>query len=322
MTGPDRRPPGAAPPGPTARAAAPTLADAIAAAAARLGAAGVPDARTDVRLLAGQALGLDRAGVLAARDRPLTASERDRIDVLVARRAAREPVSRILGRREFWSLDFALSPATLDPRPDSETVVAAALGLVPDRRAPLRLLDLGTGTGCLLLALLSELPAAWGLGIDRAEAAVRTARDNARRLGLADRAAFLVGDWAAALHASGGETGGGFDLIVANPPYVTADEIDQLAPEVARFDPPAALDGGADGLAAYRALAGAVPGLLAPEGAVVLEVGDGQAAAVTSVMAAAGLRAAAPCRDLGGKLRCVILRSIRQKSVGIPPGCR
>lgn len=251
------------------------------------------------------ALGLDRSGLLIARDRLLTAAERTALDGLIARRCAREPVSRIVGRREFWSMDFVLSPATLDPRPDSETVVEAALASIGDRRAPLLLADLGTGTGCLLLALLSELPAARGVGVDRSALAADTARANATRLGLAERAGFVVGDWSAAL-------AGGFDLVVSNPPYLATAEMADLAPEVGRFDPALALDGGGDGLAAYRAIAADLDRLLAPGGRVVLEVGQGQAPAVSALLDGAGLSGIAVRPDLAGIERAVC----GQKKIG------
>ena len=276
----------------------PTLTEAVTGLARRLGAAGVDDAAGDARLLATHALGIDRIGLHVDRDRRLTAAELAELERLGRRRATREPVSRILGHREFWSLEFALSPATLDPRPDSETLVQAALDRVEDRDRALTVLDLGTGSGCLLIALLAELPNARGIGIDVSVDAAATARRNAARLGVADRAGFLVGDWAAALGAS-------FDLVVSNPPYIAEPEVAGLAPEVARFDPHAALIAGPDGLQAYRALAPALPALLNPDGWAVLEVGAGQASAVASLLAEAGLADLAAIRDLGGVKRCI-----------------
>jgi release factor glutamine methyltransferase len=284
--------------------------------AARLAAAGVPDAAADARILAQAAFGLDRAGLLAARDSRPDAAAIERYGALTARRAAREPVSRILGRREFWSLDFALSPATLDPRPDSETLVEAALAGLPDRQEGLLILDLGTGSGCLLLALLSALPAARGLGIDRSVEALATARENARRLGLAGRAAFAATDWAAGL-------AGRFDLVVANPPYVTAAEMAALAPEVAGFDPHAALDGGADGLDAYRAIAPALPGLLGESGRALLEIAPDQWVAVSGLLEGSGLRPAIVHFDLAGRARCLETRRCSaKKEVGFAFECR
>jgi release factor glutamine methyltransferase len=285
-------------------------------AAARLAAAGVPDPAADARVLAQAAFGLDRAALLAARDDEPDAAALGRFEALTERRAAREPVSRILGRREFWSLDFALSPAVLDPRADSETLVEAALSGLPNRTAAWRILDLGTGSGCLLLALLSELPQAWGLGVDRSTAALTAARENARRLGLAGRTCFAATDWAAGL-------AGRFDLVVANPPYVATPDIAALAPEVAGFDPPAALDGGADGLEAYRAVAPALPALLSDGGRALLEIGADQADGVAALLQACGAGPVRRHRDLAGRVRCLETpRCGAKKDVGFMSECR
>ena len=290
-------------PGPAGRSAASARADtvggAVAATARRLAEAGVPNARCDARLLVQHVLGLDRSDLLTAHDRALPAGLRARLRRAIDRRVAREPVSRIVGVREFWSLDFALSPAVLDPRPDSEAAVEAALSCVADRAAPVRVLDLGTGSGCLLLALLHELPAAWGVGVDIDPRTVAVARDNAGRLGLAGRATFLCGDWTTALT-------GCFDLVVANPPYVRDEELSGLEPEVAIYDPPIALDGGADGLTAYRRLLAGFGAVLPVGGRVVLEVGAGQAGAVGDLLHAHGLVERGRGRDLSGIERCVI----------------
>jgi release factor glutamine methyltransferase len=201
-----------------------TLAATIAAATHRLAAAGIDSPRLDARLLIGHVLGLDQTAIIVAPDRPVTPPEQRRIARAIARRAARLPVSRIIGKREFWSLEFRVTPATLDPRPDSETLVESVLATLPDRARPRQILDLGTGTGCLLLALLHELEGARGLGIDIAPGAVRTARRNAASLGLAERARFAVGDWEAAL-------GRRFDLVVSNPPYLAEPELAGLEPD-------------------------------------------------------------------------------------------
>lgn len=284
-----------------------TLAEAVAAAAARLAAAGVDDARRDARLLACRLLGAGPELLLARPERPLSAAEAARLDEWVARRAAREPVSRILGAREFWSLTFGLNAATLDPRPDSETLVAAVLEALPDRAAPLTLLDLGTGTGCLLLALLSELPRASGCGIDISAAAVAQAAANATRLGLAARAGFLRHSWEAGLDLPGGP----WDVVVSNPPYIASGDIAGLAREVAGYDPPAALDGGPDGLAAYRALIPAAAGALRAGGLIALEIGLGQAASVEGLLAQAELRPQRRVCDLAGVDRCLIATKAR-----------
>ncbi len=228
---------------------------------------------------------------------------------------AGEPLSRIFERREFWGLEFSLSADTLDPRPESETVIEAVLRREPARSAPRRLLDLGTGTGCLLLALLAEYPAANGVGVDIAEGAVRTAARNAVYLGLADRARFFVGDWATAVS-------GKFDAILANPPYIASDALALLPREVACHDPWRALDGGADGLRSHQAIAEAAPSLLSPHGILATEIGAGQADAVVTIMRDNGLVVDSVEKDLAGIARCVIARPAPhgrrgQKKVGM-----
>jgi len=279
--------------------AAGTIGDAITAAAARLAACGIAEPRREARLILGLALDIDPAGLLAWPERSLDEVARARFDALVARRAGHEPISRLRGTREFWSLDFELSGDTLDPRPDSETLIEAALDLLPDRSAPLRVLDFGTGTGCLLLALLSELPNATGVGVDLLPGAVETARRNAVRLALGHRARFRQGDWDR-------EIAGPVDVILANPPYIPSQEISSLAPEVAAFEPAAALDGGADGLDAYRLLAPAAGRLLGPGGIACFELGFGQSGAVMALLAKSGLTTKAIRRDLSGIERCLV----------------
>ena len=229
-------------------------------------------------------------------------SRRGSVEALLKRREDGEPFSRLRGKREFWSLDFALSPATLDPRPDSETLIAAALDDIPDRAAPLFIVDYGTGTGCLLLALLSELPQASGLGIDIQPGAVATASANAAALGLADRAEFRLGGWDAAIERPA-------DVILSNPPYIPSSAIPGLPPDVARFDPLLALDGGSDGLDAYRALGAAIRGLLTPTGRAYIEIGAGQGAQVSRIFAESGLQIADLRADLAGTERCVVATS-------------
>jgi len=267
----------------------------------RLAAAGVDDPAFDARVLLAECVGLAPAAVSLHGADTLSAAAAERFAALIDRRAAREPVSHLLGRRGFWTLDLEVTAATLDPRPDSETVVEAVLAAIPERAAPLRVVDFGTGSGCLLLAVLSEYSWARGLGIDRSDAALAVAQRNAERSGLAQRARFALGDWGTGLD-------GPFDLIVTNPPYIPAAEIDTLAPEVACFEPRGALDGGPDGLACYRALAPDLARLLAPGGLAVLEIGAGQAAAVESILAAAGLTPDGRRRDLGGIERCLLAR--------------
>ncbi len=276
-----------------------TTGAAVADATARLAAAGIVEARREARLILALALRVDPAALLGYPEHPVDAEAQARFDHLMARRLKHEPISRLRGSREFWSLDFALSPETLDPRPDSETLIEAALAHLPDRQAPLRVLDFGTGTGCLVLALLHELPQATGLGIDILPRAVETARRNAADLGLGARAAFRVGDWD---HGIDGEA----DVIIANPPYIASDEIASLAPEVATFEPREALDGGPDGLYAFRILAPAIERLLAPRGVACIELGVGQAASVTALVDRSGLTINEIRRDLSGVERCLV----------------
>jgi release factor glutamine methyltransferase len=230
----------------------------------------------------------------------LPAAALGRLEGFSARRLAGVPVWRILGEREFWGLPFSLSPATLEPRPDSETLVEAALTALAGRREEeLSLLDLGTGTGCLLLALISELPKARGLGIDLSGEACTTAAGNAARNGLGGRATFRQGDWTQGL-------AGRFDLIVSNPPYIPSGEIAGLAAEVREHDPLLALDGGADGLEPYRLFAACLPALIAPGGILVLEIGAGQGPDVVALMRAGGLEFRMSRNDLGGHERALI----------------
>ncbi len=255
----------------------------------------------DARLIVGHVLGLDHAGLMRESERPLRPRTLAGIDALAARRLAGEPVARILGVKEFWGLAFAVTPAVLVPRPETETVVETALArldAVDARERPLRIVDLGTGSGAILVALLHELPQAFGIGTDCSVTAIETARENARRVGVAPRAAFVACDFGAAL-------AGGFDLVVANPPYIATAEIAALPREVRDFDPMAALDGGADGLAAYRTIAADARRLLAPGGFLVLEVGAGQSDAVSALAGAAGLTAIAATADLAGIPRVV-----------------
>jgi release factor glutamine methyltransferase len=251
--------------------------------AARLQSAGIDSAELDARLLAGAALKLDLTGLITAGGRKLTADESNRLECFVARRLSGEPVARILGQKEFWGLPLKLSAATLVPRPDTETVVELALEIVramPPRE--LRIADLGTGTGAILLALLHELPNAVGVGTDISLEALQTARGNALDLGLASRAAFVACDYATALVPA-------FDLIVSNPPYIRSSEIADLAAEVRDHDPRAALDGGADGLDGYRTLIPQAARLLAAGGALVVESGKDQSGPIAALVAAAGL---------------------------------
>ena len=266
----------------------------------------IDSAELDARILVGAVLGLDLTGLIAAAGRLLTSDESKRLADFARRRAGGEPVARILGRREFWGLSLKLSSATLVPRPDTETVVELALEMLradphPDRG--LRIADIGTGSGAILLALLSELPDASGIGTDISEDALQTAHGNATDLGLADRATFIICDYAAALSEP-------FDLIVSNPPYIRSAEIAGLAKEVRDHDPVAALDGGTDGLDAYRVLVPQAAKLLAPGGVLIVEIGQGQSGPVEALMKAAGLTLQRAKADLAGIPRAVAGRKL------------
>jgi release factor glutamine methyltransferase len=264
---------------------------------------GLATPELDARILVAHALGLDHAALAVQSGRVLTADETAAIASSAARRLAHEPVARILGVKEFWGLSFKLDAATLVPRPETETVVEAALEAIGPERAgaALKIADLGVGSGALLLALLSELPGARGIGTDVSAAALACARANAVALGVAERAAFTACDFAAAL-------AGPLDLIVSNPPYVAREAIASLPPEVRDFDPRRALDGGPDGLDAYRAIATMARPLLAPDGILVIELGLGQLAAVERLLASAGLAAERAKPDLSGIPRALVAR--------------
>jgi release factor glutamine methyltransferase len=294
------------PEAPAAQGLGETLGDAVRAAQRSLAAAGVEDAGRDARLLAAAAAGVDTADIIARPERALPADEHDRLQSMVARRCAREPVSRILGVREFYGRPFSLSPATLDPRPDSETLIGAALDIAARegwRERPIRILDIGTGSGCLLLTLLTELPLATGVGADISEAALQTAAENAGSLGLAARVSFAQADLLDGIE-------GPFDLVVSNPPYIPSGDIAGLAAEVRRYDPRVALDGGEDGLDFYRRITAGLTRVRA--GCVIFEVGAGQAEDVALLLEQAFVktRQAQLSRhaDLGGHTRCVAFR--------------
>lgn len=278
----------------------PTYSEVLAQAGARLAAAGIDTPQLDARYLLEAASGLSHAGLRLAGPDAMPSEQVAQYELLIDRRTRREPVGRILGRREFWSLSFALSPDTLEPRPDSETLIEAALAHITNRQAPLRLLDLGTGTGCLLAALLYELPKAQGVGVDLSAGAVATATANLSALGLAARAQVVQGNWGEGLS-------GPFDLVISNPPYIAQAEKPDLAAEVLGFDPPLALFAQEQGLAAYRAILADLPRLLTPKGIAVLELGQGQAGSVRALALAQGLSVLELRRDLGGIERALIL---------------
>jgi release factor glutamine methyltransferase len=274
-------------------------------AVARLQAAGVKTPEIDARILLRLAFGFDEAALVSASQMPIPEERKARFDRLMERRMAGEPVARIKGRKEFWSHSFRLGADTLVPRPETETLVEAALEIFPKFDAKLRVLDLGTGSGILLGAISLERENATGVGIDRSEAALQIARENLNGLGVGDRVRFVCGDWAAAIDTALGQK---FDLVVANPPYIESKEIAALAREVREHDPHLALDGGADGFDCYRQIIAELPHLLSDDGAAGLELGIGQEAGVANLAGAKGLVVAGPARrDLAGIPRALIL---------------
>lgn len=277
-----------------------TLAAVLAQGIARLKAAQIDQPQLDARLLLQAACNLTRSDLLLREQAPIEVDQLLIFESLINRRCAREPVARILGEREFWGLPFKLSAATLEPRPDSETLIEAVLAARPDRSAAYRILDLGTGTGCLLCALLHEYPQAQGCAVDLSPQAVQTAAANLTALQLASRAQVLVGSWFAPVQSV-------FDIIISNPPYLREVELQEVAPEVARFDPTLALTAGVDGLEAYRAIIAAAPAYLVAGGLLVLELGRGQGPAVSQLAQAAGLVVKEIREDLGGIGRALVL---------------
>lgn len=285
-----------------------TVGAVLAAATERLKQADVAETpRLDAILLLSQVSGLTADRLRIAPETQLTQNIAAAFEVLLKRRLAREPVSKIVGVREFWSLEFRTGRDVLDPRPDSETLVAGVLAALPDRTARLRLVDFGTGSGCLLLSLLHELPNASGIGVDISPEALAVARENAQRLGLAARAQFRCASWGSGLDET-------FDILISNPPYIESSVVPTLEPEVVQYDPLLALDGGADGLDAYRAVIPHMARLAVPNALAALEVGMGQDVAVGRLLGHAGFGPITVLPDLGGIGRVVTGR----KSVQIP----
>ena len=288
-------------------------ADILCGIAGRLADAGVESARLDSRLLLAEALGRADAVLPHERLERMDGESGARLERLVTRRARGEPVSRIRGWRDFWSVRLGLNDDTLDPRPDSETLVDAVMEWTEGRRdAAHRVLDLGTGSGALLIACLCELGNARGLGIDVSPGAVSMASQNASRNGVGERCAFEVASFGEM--AARGE--GAFDVIVCNPPYVPTGEIDGLAREVAGHDPRRALDGGADGMGCWREVLPAIAGNLAPGGRAMVEIGAGQEDGVAALARAAGLELAASRADLAGITRCLVFGAAAKGRAG------
>jgi release factor glutamine methyltransferase len=268
-----------------------------------LAAAGIETAPEDARSLLRAACSLSRLDLALAPDVLLSAAERARLSAFADRRLHREPVSRIVGARGFWTVELAVAPDVLDPRADTETLIETTLALLSGRReTALSILDLGAGSGAISCALLDELPRAHVVAVDLSPTACRAAAANIARCGFADRAAVLCGNWGDAL-------GRRFDVIVSNPPYIRSADIDGLDPDVRLYDPPLALDGGADGFDAYRAIVADLPRLCVPDGIVAFEAGAGQADGIAALLAARGFVIAQVARDLAGRPRAVAARA-------------
>lgn len=268
------------------------------AAAKALAAAGIPDAAGDARYLLAHALGIGRDRLLLTGPEPMPEAAETQLAALLARRIAREPVTRIIGQRMFWGRAFTVTPDVLDPRPDTETVIAAAL----DGPAPARLLDLGTGSGAIAVTLLAEWPGSRGIATDISDPALAVATQNAQALGVASRLETIRSDWFNAVT-------GRFDLILSNPPYIAAHELADLSPEVRLHDPAIALSPGDDGLAPYRIIAAQAPAYLSAQGRVIVEIGWQQGADVTAIFQAAGWREIRLIPDMEGRDRVVIARA-------------
>jgi release factor glutamine methyltransferase len=289
-----------------------TLDDLLRAGRQMFAAAGVEDPALDARLLVEHFTGTTRADAITAPQRRVEREIADRVWAAFERRRNGEPVHRIIGRRGFHGLDLLLSPATLEPRPDTETLVDSILPFVREvvrRHGRCRILDLGTGTGAIALALLSQVPEATATGVDRSEGALATAVQNAGDLGLAGRFTPLCSDWFE-------NVSGRWDVIVSNPPYIRSDGIAGLAREVRDFEPPSALDGGPDGLDAYRQIARRAPEFIDPDGRIGVEIGFDQKQDVTAIFLAAGLEASGSAKDLGGNDRVLIFASASPGKAG------
>ncbi|MEK9842466.1 peptide chain release factor N(5)-glutamine methyltransferase [Thalassospira sp.] len=285
-----------------------TLGTLMAEGVAALNEAGIENARMDVRILLARAAGVDGGRISAWPEDEVAADKEALFRDMIARRIGHEPVGRILGERDFWRHTFKLAPETLEPRPDSETLVEWAIDFLEDNDAP-RIVDFGTGTGCLLLSTIGDLPGSSGIGLDISEGAVACARENARALDLDGQVEFRVSDWDSALDDR--ERADGFDLVMSNPPYITRDEMETLSPEVQKFDPRIALTDEGDGLAAYRVLSQVAFDLAKPGGFVIFEIGRGQEKDVGQLLVEAGFVGVEYREDLGGIVRCVAAKKTR-----------
>ena len=261
--------------------------------------AGVGEARLDARLLVAHATENETATIFGFPERPIENQQVLLLEASLQRRIAREPMAYILKTREFWSLPFIVSSDTLVPRPDSETLIEAVLEHIPETRRNLSILDLGTGSGCLLLSLLSKFSNAIGIGVDASEAALDIAKQNAAALGLEERATFVVSDWTEKVEDQ-------FDIVIANPPYIPSSDIPNLEADVAQYEPLSALDGGANGLESYRKILRQLPKVLMDDASIFLESGAGQASAVSEMVREIGFQHIETKKDLAGIERCVI----------------
>jgi len=254
----------------------------------------------DARILLEHCLGLTTEKLFSSKDRILSSSEQKNFDDLIERRKNREPVAQIIGRRSFWKEEFKTTCDTLDPRPDSETLIESVLKFFPDKTASLKILDLGTGTGCLLLSLLGEYKSAVGTGADISEKALSVAKENASALGFKNRSEFIISDW-------GNSVKGKFDIIICNPPYIKHKDIKNLMPEVYNYDPHIALDGGNSGLDAYQKIIPQLLNLPNKNGVAFLEIGQNQENDISQIIQENGFSIAAMERDLGGIIRCLVV---------------
>jgi len=269
----------------------------------RFQAAGIETARLDARVLLAHVMEISAERVFGYPETVLTDAQISCLSSLSERRSNREPLARVVGEKEFWSLPFQLSNDTLVPRPETETVVEAVLDQLVNRHAAVRVLDMGTGSGCLLISLLSELSYGVGVGVDISDGALRIAKENASRNGVGERAQFIQNDWCQGLADVVDDN---FDIIISNPPYIPFSEIETLEPEVSKHEPRRALDGGEDGLDFYRSLLHDTQNLLGPTGVLALEIGWDQAASVEDLGRREGLRLLDKRRDLAGIARCVV----------------
>lgn len=263
--------------------------------------AGIISAALDARLLMQHVLAISHEELLGAKDITLTEAQQNKLNSLLARRIKHEPMAHLLGRREFWGMEFEVTPDTLIPRPDSETLIETLITLRPERSKPLQILDLGVGSGCLLLSALSEYPLASGLGIDRNPGTLAVASRNAVQLGLENRTKFEKCDWNNGIK-------GVWDVVLGNPPYIPTEEIPKLSEEVVRYEPTMALDGGEDGLDCYRAIISFLPTILAEDGCCLLEIGQRQASDVVTLVEGSNLKATHVTRDIAGIERCIVIQ--------------